>query len=155
MSGLESSAAYRRLGGAYRFRAQLRPGFIFTTALPPAVAAAALAIRLLKYSSIERRQLHERAALLRRRLCRRNSHRDNPTHIAPVIVGDPILCQEISDRLHEEFSIYVQLINYPTVPRGHERLRFTPSPMHTDEMMAALVAALDKVWIAHRLNRAA
>ena len=84
-------------------------------------------IRLLKNSSIERRQLHERAALLRRRLCRRNSHRDNPSHIAPVIVGDPILCQEISDRLHEEFSIYVQLINYPTVPRDTERLRLTPS----------------------------
>jgi 5-aminolevulinate synthase len=132
-------------------------GFIFTTALPPAVAAAALAsIRHLKNSSIERRQLHERAAQLRRRLdAAQIPHRNNPSHIVPVIVRDPVLCRQISDRLLDEFQIYVQPINYPTVPRGTERLRLTPSPVHSDKDIEALVAALGEVWNRLTLRRAA
>jgi 5-aminolevulinate synthase len=132
-------------------------GFIFTSALPPAVAAAALAsIRHLKDSSIERRQLHERAALLRHRLNAAGiPHRNNPSHIVPVIVGDPVLCREISDRLLDEFAIYVQPINYPTVSQGTERLRLTPSPLHTDADIEALVAALSNVWSRLTLRHAA
>jgi 5-aminolevulinate synthase len=132
-------------------------GFIFTTALPPAVAAAALAtIRHLKTSSIERCQLHEHVRLLRRRLdAAQIPHLDNPSHIVPVIVGDPLLCRHITDRLLDEFQIYVQPINYPTVPRGTERLRLTPSPVHSDKDIDALVAALSEVWNRLTLRRAA
>ena len=132
-------------------------GFIFTTALPPAVAAGALAsIRHLKASGMERARHQDRVASLRRRL---NAigvpHYDNPSHIVPVIVGDPVLCKQISDRLLEEFSIYVQPINYPTVPRGTERLRFTPSPLHTDADIEHLVDALGTIWSELNMRRAA
>jgi 5-aminolevulinate synthase len=132
-------------------------GFIFTTALPPAVAAAALAsIRHLKNSSTERRQLHERAALLRRRLdAAQIPHRDNPSHIVPVMVGDPVLCRDISDRLLDEFGIYAQPINYPTVPHGTERLRLTPSPLHSEADIETLVMALTDVWRRLTLQNAA
>jgi len=132
-------------------------GFIFTTALPPAVAAAALAsIRHLKNSSVERRRLHENVRLLRRRLDDAQIlHRDNPSHIVPVMVGDPVLCRHVSDRLLDEFDIYVQPINYPTVPRGTERLRLTPSPLHSEADIDHLVRALRVTWSDLDLRQAA
>jgi 5-aminolevulinate synthase len=132
-------------------------GFIFTTALPPAVAAGALAsIQHLKGSSSERTLHQDRVALLRHRLNELGvPHYDNPSHIVPVIVGDPLLCKQISDRLLEEFAIYVQPINYPTVPRGTERLRITPSPTHTDADIEHLVSALATIWAELSVRRAA
>ncbi len=132
-------------------------GFIFTTAVPPAVAAGAVAsIRHLKVSQQERARHQNRVAMLRRRLDAIGvPHYDNPSHIVPVIVGDPIQCKAISDRLLEEFSIYVQPINYPTVPRGTERLRITPSPLHTDADIEHLVGALGTIWSELSLRRAA
>jgi 5-aminolevulinate synthase len=132
-------------------------GFIFTTALPPAVAAAALAsITHLKQSSAERRLLHENARLLRRRLDAAGlPHLENPSHIVPVIVGDAVRCQEIGDRLLDKFQIYVQPINYPTVPRGTERLRLTPSPLHSEADIDRLVEALGVIWSTSDLRRAA
>jgi 5-aminolevulinate synthase len=133
------------------------PGFIFTTSLAPAIVAGALAsVRHLKASDVERSRLHERATRLKRLLSDAGLPvMSSPSHIVPVFVGDAILCKSVSDALLREHAIYVQPINYPTVPRGKERLRFTPSPMHSDETMDELVAALDKVWSAHNLARAA
>jgi 5-aminolevulinate synthase len=132
-------------------------GFIFTTALPPAVAAAALAgIRHLKDSSAERRQLHQQVALVRRGLYAAGiPHLDNPSHIVPVMVGDPVQCRNITDRLLHEFAIYVQPINYPTVPRGTERLRITPSPLHSEADINHLVGALASIWSEIHLQQAA
>ena len=132
-------------------------GFIFTTAVPPAVAAGALAsIRHLKASSVERSRHQDRVASLRRRLDAIGvPHYDNPSHIVPVMVGDPVLCKQISDRLLEQFSIYVQPINYPTVPKGTERLRITPSPLHSDADIAHLVEALGTIWSELNVRRAA
>ena len=130
-------------------------GFIFTTALPPAVAAAALAsIRHLKSSGAERRHLQYRVAQVRCRLDAAGiPHRRNPSHIVPVVVGDPVRCKQISDRLVDRFGIYVQPINYPTVPRGTERLRITPSPLHSDADIDHLVRALSVVWTELDLER--
>ncbi len=132
-------------------------GFIFTTALPPAVAAgAAASIRHLKISRTERARQQDRVRSLRRQLDKMGvPHYDNPSHIVPVMVGDPVLCKQISDRLLDEFAIYVQPINYPTVPRGTERLRITPSPSHTDADIARLVDALGMIWSELSLRRAA
>jgi 5-aminolevulinate synthase len=132
-------------------------GFIFTTALPPTVAAGAIAsIRHLKVSRAERERQRARVASLRHQLdAARVPHYDNPSHIVPVMVGDPILCKQISDRLLEEYAIYVQPINYPTVRRGTERLRITPSPLHTESDIAHLVGALGKIWSELSLKRAA
>jgi len=132
-------------------------GFIFSTALPPAVAAGArAAIRHLRQSSAERERLHERVATLRRRLDAIGiPHLANNSHIIPVMVRDPVICKQISDVLLDEFGIYVQPINYPTVPRGTERLRITPSPVHSDADMDRLIHALEEVWSRFRLRRAA
>ena len=132
-------------------------GFIFTTALPPAVAAGALAsVRHLKSSSAERACHQERVAKVRARLSAIGiPHYDNPSHIVPVMVGDPVLCKRISDLLLQQHGIYVQPINYPTVPRGTERLRITPSPLHSDADIDHLVSALAAIWSELSLKRAA
>lgn len=123
-------------------------GFIFSTSPPPSVAAAALAsVRHLKEHHEIRERHQERAATLKQRF------RDagipvmpSVSHIVPVLVSDPVLCKQASDDLMERFNIYVQPINYPTVPRGEERLRFTPTPLHTDEDMDHLVNAMSDIW---------
>ena len=135
-------------------------GFIFTTALPPAVAAGALgalaSIRHLKASDAERREQQRLVALLRERLDAAGvPHQANPSHIVPVMVGDAALCKQISDTLLDSYGIYVQPINYPTVPRGTERLRITPSPKHTDADVDHLVEALSAIWSQMSLARAA
>jgi 5-aminolevulinate synthase len=131
------------------------PGFIFTSTLPPAVAAAACAsVRHLKTSSAEREaQQRQSAATKAALLARGLPVLPGETHIVPVLVGDPSLAKAASDRLLEKHRIYVQPINYPTVPRGTERLRFTPTPFHSDELIATLADALDEVWGALQLNR--
>ena len=131
-------------------------GFIFTTSLPPAVAAGALAsISHLKESQREREQHTERYGALKNRLRKVGiPFIENPSHIIPVMVGDPVLCKQASDRLLEVHGIYVQPINYPTVPRGTERLRITPSPLHSDAMMEQLVIALKEVFQRLRIKTA-
>jgi 5-aminolevulinate synthase len=123
-------------------------GFIFTTALPPAVAAAATAsIRHLKTSNSERQRQREQVAKLRARLDRLGiPHLKNDSHIVPVMIGDPVKCRMISDILMREWGIYVQPINYPTVAKGTERLRITPSPYHTDADIDHLASALHSLW---------
>ncbi|WNJ90567.1 5-aminolevulinate synthase [Bosea sp. 685] len=132
-------------------------GFIFSTSLPPALAAGALAsIRHLKQSQAERQGQQDRVAAVRARLDIAGiPHLPNPSHIVPVMVGDAVLCKRISDELLERFDIYVQPINYPTVPRGTERLRITPSPMHSDADIDHLVGALTAIWGQVGLKRAA
>jgi 5-aminolevulinate synthase len=124
------------------------PGFIFTTALPPAICAAATAaIRHLKSSSFERERHQDRAARTKAVLSAAGLPvMANDTHIVPVFVGDPEKCKRASDLLLEEHGIYIQPINYPTVPRGTERLRITPTPYHEDALIDLLAEALVDVW---------
>jgi 5-aminolevulinate synthase len=131
-------------------------GFIFTTALPPAVAAAATtSIRHLKVSQIERAQQRRQVARLRARLDAEGiPHERNPSHIIPVMVKDPVKTRMLSDYLMDQFGIYVQPINYPTVPKGTERLRFTPGPKHSDADIDHLVRALGTLWKQCALARA-
>jgi 5-aminolevulinate synthase len=126
------------------------PGFIFTTSLAPAIAAGALAsIRHLKRSELERARLRERVKTVKALMAdARLPVMDNPSHIVPVIVGDPVHCKAVTDTLLTRYRIYVQPINYPTVKRGTERMRFTPSPVHTDAEIARLIAALTELWAA-------
>ncbi|MBT8413904.1 MAG: 5-aminolevulinate synthase, partial [Boseongicola sp.] len=130
-------------------------GFIFTTALPPAVAAgAAASIRHLKDSSAERAEHQKKVAKVRQRLDDIGlPHIDNPSHIIPVMVGDPVKCRYISDRLLEDHGIYIQPINYPTVPVGTERLRITPSPVHSEADIENLITALESLWTECKLAR--
>jgi len=133
------------------------PGFIFTTSISPVIAAGALAaIRHLKQSDVEREQHQARAAELKGLL---RQHKlplmESPTHVVPVFVGDPVQCKKLTDILLDEYSIYVQPINYPTVPRGTERIRLTPSPLHSSDDLRKLVEALDILWREMKIERAA
>ncbi|MDP2495838.1 5-aminolevulinate synthase [Shimia thalassica] len=132
------------------------PGFIFTTSLPPAVAAgAAASVRHLKTDQERRNKHQDQAKILKLRLKGMGLPIiDHGSHIVPVIVGDPVHTKALSDMLLDEFGIYVQPINFPTVPRGTERLRFTPSPVHGPREMDKLVSAMDQLWSHCALNRA-
>jgi len=132
-------------------------GFIFTTALPPAISAGALAsVKHLRTSSEERARHQERAATLKARLKSAGLPvMPSVSHIVPVLVGDAVRCREVTDRLLERHSIYVQPINYPTVPFGTERLRLTPTPLHSDADMDRLCGALQEAWSALGLRSAA
>lgn len=132
------------------------PGFIFTTSLPPAIAAgAAASVAHLKQDQSLREKHQEQAAKLKLRLKGMGLPIiDHGSHIVPVIVGDPVHTKALSDMLLESFGIYVQPINFPTVPRGTERLRFTPSPVHGPREMDKLVNAMDELWAHCALNRA-
>lgn len=131
-------------------------GFIFTTALPPSLAAGAIAsIQHLKASPFERARHQDRVRKLRGLLDARGiPHMDNPSHIVPVMVGDAAKCKWISDILLDSHGVYVQPINYPTVPRKTERLRITPTPLHTDADIEQLVSALHQLWSHCALARA-
>ncbi|WP_430418260.1 5-aminolevulinate synthase [Phenylobacterium sp.] len=130
-------------------------GFIFTTSLPPALAAGAVAsIRYLKEHNEVRVAHQARAAALKAKMLRAGLPvMPSVSHIVPLLVGDPVHCKMISDMLLEEHGIYVQPINFPTVPRGTERLRFTPSPAHDDRMMDELVEVLEKLWVHCNIAR--
>lgn len=132
-------------------------GFIFTTSLAPAIIAGAIAsIRHLKESSYEREQHQERARMLKSRLVKAGLPViNNPSHIVPVRVGCPLLCKQLTDSLMERYKIYVQPINYPTVPRGTERIRLTPSPLHSLRDIEYLEASLVSLWNELELNKAA
>ncbi|TVQ36769.1 MAG: 5-aminolevulinate synthase [Geminicoccaceae bacterium] len=131
------------------------PGFIFTTSLAPAICAAATAsVRHLKVSQTERTKHQERAATVKRRLKAVGLPvMDNPSHIVPVLVGDPVRCKQATDLLMERHGIYIQPINYPTVARGTERLRITPTPVHDDRLVDHLTEALLDVWQTLDLHR--
>jgi 5-aminolevulinate synthase len=135
----------------------IAPGFIFTTSLAPAIVGAALAsVRHLKVDGALRQRHQERAATLKARLAAAGLPlMPSPSHVVPVLVGDPVLCKQASDLLLEDHGVYIQPINYPTVPRGTERLRITPTPWHDDRAMDHLVQALSEVWSRLALRKAA
>jgi len=132
------------------------PGFIFTTSLPPAIAAgAAASVAFLKRAPELRQQHQQQARILKARLKAMGLPIiDHGSHIVPVMVGDPVHTKQLSDMLLDDYGIYVQPINFPTVPRGTERLRFTPSPVHGPDEMNRLVRAMDALWSHCALNRA-
>ncbi len=132
-------------------------GFIFTTALSPVLVAGALAsVRHLMEADHLRQQHQERAATLKALMVKEGLPvMSSPSHIVPLWVGDPVQCKAVSDFLLNKHNLYVQPINYPTVPKGSERLRFTPSPFHTDEHMQKLISALNNAWDVLKLQRAA
>ena len=132
------------------------PGFIFTTSLPPAIAAgAAASVSFLKRNQSLRDQHQLQAKILKKRLKSLGLPLiDHGSHIVPVVVGDPVHTKKLSDMLLSDFGIYVQPINYPTVPRGTERLRFTPSPVHGPKEIDHLIKAMDYLWSHCALNRA-
>ncbi|WP_424986839.1 5-aminolevulinate synthase [Microbulbifer sp. S227A] len=155
--------AYGVMGGyiaaSYKMCDAIRsyaPGFIFTTSLPPAVAAGAAASVAYLKKAHELRETHQtQARILKTRLKAMGLPIiDHGSHIVPVIVGNPVHTKKLSDMLLEDYGIYVQPINFPTVPRGTERLRFTPSPVHGPKEMDRLVAAMDALWSHCALNRA-
>jgi 5-aminolevulinate synthase len=135
----------------------IAPGFIFTTSLAPSVVGAALAsVRHLKADGSLRARHQERAATLKARLAAAGLPlMPSPSHVVPVLVGDPVRCKQASDLLLDDFGVYIQPINYPTVPRGTERLRITPTPWHDDRAMDHLVRALTEVWSRLALRLAA
>ncbi len=154
--------AYGVMGGYVACSAKLAdairsyaPGFIFTTSLAPAIAAGATAsVEYLKTHSVLRETHQKRAKNLKAQLKALGMPvSDLGSHIVPIHVGDPVKCKNLSDMLLLDHGIYVQPINFPTVPRGTERLRFTPSPVHTDTMIRGLVTALDELWGQCALNR--
>jgi 5-aminolevulinate synthase len=154
--------AYGVIGGYVASRAVIvdmirsfAPGFIFTTAQPPAIAAGAEAsIRYLMHSSAERQQHQDNARALKLMLAKAGLPvLANDTHIVPIMVGDPVKCKQASDLLLEEYRMYVQPINYPTVRKGTERLRITPTPFHTPEMMAELRDALVSIFARLGITR--
>ena len=133
------------------------PGFIFTTSLPPALVAGAIeSVKHLKYSKIEREIMHANVSYLKQSLISNELPViKNNSHIIPLLIGDPVLTKKVTDQLLELYSIYVQPINYPTVPKGTERLRITPNPSHTREDMDFLVKSLNSLWELMDLSRAA
>jgi 5-aminolevulinate synthase len=133
------------------------PGFIFTTSLSPVLVSGVLAsVRHLKQSSEERDAQHAAAAFLKKSFADAGLPvMPSVTHIVPLMIGDPIKAKRISDTLLAEYGVYVQPINFPTVPRGTERLRFTPGPNHTEAMMTELTAALCEIWERLDLRKAA
>jgi len=156
--------AYGVMGGYIAAKAEIvdairsyAPGFIFSTSLAPALCAGAIAsIRHLKESNVEREAQQAAAAKLKKMLTASGLPvLPSPSHIVPVMVGDAVCCKAVSDALLRTYDIYVQPINFPTVPRGQERLRFTPGPQHTPAMMDKLLGALNELWKHHALRRAA
>jgi 5-aminolevulinate synthase len=135
----------------------MAPGFIFTSSPAPALAAGGIAsVRHLKHSNEERRLQEKHANLVKRELARRGLPVVmGPSHIVPVVIGDPVRCKTLTDALLRDFSIYVQPINYPTVPRGSERIRLTPGPFHGPAEIARLADAMEKLWLRFSLPRAA
>ncbi|MEN8235996.1 MAG: 5-aminolevulinate synthase [Pseudomonadota bacterium] len=133
------------------------PGFIFTTSMPPVIVAGVIeSIRILKEGDLLRKQHQDRVQLLKVKLKQAQiPFYDGGSHLVPVIVGDAVLCKQVCDILMEKYAIYVQPINYPTVPKGTERLRLAPTPLHTPEMIDHLVGALSEIWIELFLKKAA
>lgn len=133
-------------------------GFIFTTALAPPIAAASYAsVKYLRHNSKERIRLHDNVLKLKGACMEAGIPvmQSSVTHMVPVFIGDPVNCRKASQYLLEKHNIFVQHINYPTVPRGTERLRITPTPFHTDEMIEELVSALGEVFAILKLKKAA